>query len=66
MNNTAPNAVSHHTLPKFVRSATDGNSSHEIVVHQDYSSTINNVNTMMIPAINNSAINENSMSLSAQ
>jgi hypothetical protein len=49
-----------------LRSATDGNSSQDIVVHQDYSSTMNNVNTMMIPAINNSALNENSMSLSAQ
>ena len=65
MNNTAPNAASHN-LPKFVRSATDGNSSHEIVVHHDYSSTMNIVNTMILPAINNSAINENSMTLSAQ
>lgn len=65
MSNTAPNAAT-HTLPKFVRSATDGNSSHEIVVNQDYSSTMNNVNTMILPAINNSVINENSMSLSAQ
>lgn len=65
MNNTAPNAAS-QTFGKFVRTSTDGNSSHEMIVNQDYSSTINNANTMMMPANNNSALNENSMSFSAQ